>query len=229
MPGVPSLAHIELNVVGRIAPDEGFAGIQAQLTDASYIYSSLCKLAGGFAFFTWFAPSLLAGDFVLSVGGYHPAFAKPAHYPDVPRLSLTYQITENIFARGSAYFALTPTVLMAGAALDVRATIGSLEAWFKASVDFMIGWEPYHYEASLNVLVGARWTIFETELNAQLADLGPEFSGFARVHWTVFSFDVPFGGGVPPCAGLPSTGSVISSWKRMPIVRRIRNCFRSVS
>ncbi|MBV8907234.1 MAG: hypothetical protein JOZ22_26625 [Acidobacteriia bacterium] len=193
-PGVPSLAHIELNVLGRIAPDEGFAGIQAQLTDASYIYSGLCKLAGGFAFFTWFPPSPNAGDFVLSVGGYHPAFVKPSHYPDVPRLSLTYQITEDIFVKGSAYFALTPTVLMAGAALEARITLGSLQAWFLASIDFMIRWEPYYYEASLNVSIGARWWIFETELNAQLDIWGPEFSGVAHVNWTVFSFDVSFGG-----------------------------------
>lgn len=193
--GVPSLAHIELNIAGRFAPDEGFAGIQAQLTDASYVYSNLCKLSGGFAFFTWFAPSPLAGDFVLTAGGYHPAFRKPPQYPLVPRLGLRYQINENIFVKGSAYFALTPSVLMAGAALEARASIGSLEAWFKASLDFMICWEPYHYEASLNVAIGARWTIFQTELNAELEIWGPEFSGVARVHWTVFSVDIPFGGG----------------------------------
>ena len=192
VPNVPALARIELNIIGRLAPEEGFVGIQGQLTDNSYVYSNICKISGGFAFFSWFdGPH--KGDFVLSVGGYHPSFVKPPHYPDVPRIALTYQITEKIYIKGSAYFALTPSTLMAGAAVEAHAEIGSVEAWFSASIDFIISWEPYHYDARLHVTIGAKWWIFQTEASADVEIWGPPFTGRANVTWTIFSFTVEFG------------------------------------
>jgi hypothetical protein len=198
-PGVPALAHIELNLIGRIAPDEGFAIIQGQLTDNSYVYNSLVKLSGGFAFATWFAEppggSALgphAGDFVLTIGGYHPRFAKPDWYPTVPRLGITYQINENIYVKGTAYFALTPSMLMAGAALEAHAEIGAISATFKAAIDFLIGWEPYHYDASLSVSIQVHFG-FDFEVGADISIFGPPFSGIAHVHANVVSFTVKWG------------------------------------
>ncbi len=207
--GLPPLAHIELNLVGRIAPDEGYAIVQAQLTDNSFVYSNLVQLAGGFAFATWFgeppggSPAIgpHAGDFVLSVGGYHPQFNKPAWYPDVPRLTITYQVTENIYVKGTAYFALTPSMLMAGAALEASATVGPISATFRASIDFLIGWEPYHYDATVSVSIKVHFGK-DFELGADLHLFGPDFSGVAHVHGFGFSFtvkwgDAPAGGPTP--------------------------------
>ena len=61
------------------------------MTPASFLYAGLCRITGGFAFYLWFEGEH-EGDFVVSVGGYHPRFKKPDHYPVVPRLQLTYQI-----------------------------------------------------------------------------------------------------------------------------------------
>lgn len=194
-PGVqqlPSLAYIELNLLGRFSPDEGIVSIEGRLTDRSYIYSNLCHISGGFAFYTWFRFEH-AGDFVLTVGGYHPRFSKPAWYPDVPRMELRYQITDTIYVKGSAYFALTPSTFMAGGALEARFQSGSLEAWFLLTIDFLICWQPYHYDASLAVTIGARWKCFKTEAHASVEIWGPDFSGIAHVDWLIFSFNISFG------------------------------------
>ncbi len=199
LPDVPPLAHIELNLTGRIAPDEGFAVIRAQLTKNSFVYSNLVQLSGGFAFATWFAEppggnglGPHAGDFVLTVGGYHPRFVKPAWYPDVPRLGITYQVTDNILVKGTAYFALTPSVLMAGAALEATATVGPISAAFKAAVDFLIGWEPYHYDASITISIKIHF-IGDFEAGVDLRVFGPPFSGVAHVFLSSFSFTVSWG------------------------------------
>ena len=193
--GVPAMAHVELNLVGRIPLDGSFIKVAAQLTNRSYVYASLCKLSGGFAFSSWFAGEH-AGDFVLSVGGYspdfHPEVHKP-HYPVVPRLSLTYQVSDDIYVKGWGYFALTPSLFMAGAGLEAVAKIGAVSATFRLAIHFEIGWEPYHYKAGLSVYIGAKWKCFSTHASARLSIHGPEFGGHAHVEWTVFSFDVDFG------------------------------------
>jgi len=33
---------------------------------------------------------------VITLGGYHPAFQKPTHYPEVPRLGLNWNVTSHL-------------------------------------------------------------------------------------------------------------------------------------
>ncbi len=80
--------------------------VQAQLTDNSYIFSHDCQLTGGFAFFVWYPQ----GQFVLTLGGYNPAFAKPPQFPEVPRLGFNWSVGEFIVIKGGCYFALTEFV-----------------------------------------------------------------------------------------------------------------------
>ncbi|MGH9855297.1 MAG: DUF6603 domain-containing protein, partial [Blastocatellia bacterium] len=69
-PGVPPLSVVQMAVRASFIPDEGFLGVQAQLTSASYIFTRDCHLTGGFAFYSWFNGDH-SGDFVLTLGGYH--------------------------------------------------------------------------------------------------------------------------------------------------------------
>jgi hypothetical protein len=112
-----SLAYAELAIDVRILPNEGLIAVDAKLTQASYVLSKACQLTGGFAFYLWTAPNEFEGDFVVTLGGYHPNFKPPAHYPAVPRLGFNWVITSELNLKGEMYFALTPTCLMAGGLL----------------------------------------------------------------------------------------------------------------
>lgn len=79
------LAEIQVALRATYMPEEGVLKIDALLTPNSYILSRKCRLTGGFAFYSWFKGQH-AGDFVVTLGGYHPHFNVPAHYPIVPRL-----------------------------------------------------------------------------------------------------------------------------------------------
>ncbi len=193
---VPALARVQLDLLARIVVSEGFIGVEARLDPSSYVYSPLCHLSGGFAFYAW-SRGTRAGDFVLSVGGYHPDYDKPAHYPLVPRVELKYQVSPEVYLKGDAYFALTPSVMMAGGGLHAHAEIGSLVAWADFSADFWVAWEPFHYDARMHIGIGARWKCFHTTASADLHIWGPDFSGSAHVEWFVFSFDLEFGAGSP--------------------------------
>ncbi len=194
------LAVVEMALSARFAPDEGILSIKAQLTNASYLLSPNCHLTGGFAFCTWFHPNEHDGDFIITLGGYHPHFKVPAHYPKVPRLGFNWQVTDKLSIKGDAYFALCSHALMAGGHLEALYHDGALKAWFKAGADFLVAWKPYHYEASMYIDLGASYTFhfFGThhitiDVGADLELWGPKFAGKAKIHIWIITVTVHFG------------------------------------
>lgn len=198
--GVPPVAQVQLAIKASFLPAEGFIGVIAQLTPNSYILSQACHLTGGFAFYGWFAPNVHEGDFVLTLGGYHPLFKVPDHYPKVPRLILNWQVNSELYIKADAYFALTPSAIMAGGHLQATWNSGPLSAWFNAGADFLMSWKPYHYDISIYIDMGVSYTFhffgthhITVQLGADLHIWGPEFTGIAHIHLWIISFDVSFG------------------------------------
>ncbi|HEX9936613.1 MAG TPA: DUF6603 domain-containing protein [Longimicrobium sp.] len=202
-PATP-VAELQLALEASFRPDEGLLAVAAQLTRESYLLSRDCHLTGGFAFYCWFKGEH-AGDFVLTVGGYHPSFRVPAHYPTVPRLGFNWQVTGDLSVKGGMYFALTAHALMAGGELEAVWESGSLSAWFRAEANFLVAWQPYHYEAGISVNMGVSYTYWffgthhiSVDVGADLNVWGPDFSGTARVHLWIVSFTISFGADASP-------------------------------
>ena len=204
-PDVPTdpIAKAQLAIKADFRPLVGVLSVEARLTSESYILSRDCIITGGFASFFWFGKNEYSGDFVVSMGGYHPAFQKPDHYPVVPRLGLSWKIGSNLRISGELYFALTPSVLMAGGRLSAVYSQGNLNAWFIAYANFLISWLPFHYDITIGVTLGAsyridRWFIHRTFSIEALADLhlwGPEVQGNAHISWFIISFTISFSTG----------------------------------
>ena len=215
---VTPLAQIEIAWKATFNPDDGCLGIDARLTPNSYILSKDCHLSGGYAFYSWFSGPY-AGDFVQTLGGYHPKFNVPAHYPKVPRLAFDWRVSNSLTIQGDAYYALTGSALMAGGHLEVLFRDGGLRAWLKLGADFLIAWKPYHYDASIYVNVGASYTFdinllftrvrvtISVDVGAQLHLWGPDFSGTARIDLSVISFTIAFG------AGASQAPKPLETWK----------------
>lgn len=204
--GVPRpLMQAQLALSARILPEDGIISVEAQLTQNSFILDTNCHLIGGFAFYVWFGNNEHAGNFVVSLGGYHPNFNPPDYYPSVPRLGFNWIITSELSIKGGMYFALTPSCLMAGGAMEAVWKSGNLKAWFTMGAHFLVAWKPYHYEASLYVSFGVSYTfnidlLFTTitktisvSLGAGLDIWGPDFSGTAYIHLWIVSFSIDFG------------------------------------
>jgi hypothetical protein len=199
---IAPLARAQLALKITFAPADGFFGVEARLTSESYILSKDCHLKGGFAFYMWFAKEH-SGDFVITLGGYHPKFQidKPKHYPDVPRVGFSWNLGDYVNICGEMYFALTPSTLMAGGRLSVIFTLWNIKAYFIAKADFLICWKPFHYDIEVGVIVGASlhvsiWFVSFTisiELGTQLHIWGPDFTGRAYVSLWIISFEIAFG------------------------------------
>ncbi|MCM1121503.1 MAG: hypothetical protein NC416_02860 [Eubacterium sp.] len=199
-----------LNLRVVFCPDDGILRMEGAMSNDSYLFSKDARLTGGFAFYTWFRGEH-AGDFVLSVGGYHPKFQR-RHYPAVDRVGLNWMINSHLDIKGEAYFALMSNGLMAGGRLELNYHAGKLRAWCNAYADFLIQWKPFHYDIAIGVSVGASYRLdawfihhtFQIELGASLHLWGPEFSGMAHISWHIISFTIHFNSGnknAPPKLG----------------------------
>ena len=133
---------------------------------------------------------------MVSVGGYHPAFTKPDIYPTVPRLAMNFALGP-FRVTGQAYFALTPSMMMAGIRMSAVWSSGPIKAWLDVGLDFLISWAPFHYEASAFINIGCAVDLGLFTLNvsvgAGLNVWGPPFGGRVIVDLSVVSFTISFG------------------------------------
>ncbi|PTL81142.1 DUF6603 domain-containing protein [Vitiosangium sp. GDMCC 1.1324] len=183
---------VEIALQARFAPAEGLALIQGQLTSSSYILDPSCALTGGFAFATWFAGPH-AGDFVFTLGGYHPRFSAPQHYPRVPRLGFDWRVGSVLSLRGESYFALCGHAVMAGGSLEAKFESGAAWASFRMGADFLICWKPYCYDIQIYLHFKFGLGSLSASLGASLRIWGPEFGGYAKLKVFLFSVKVKFG------------------------------------
>ncbi|MGB8193389.1 MAG: DUF6603 domain-containing protein, partial [Chitinophagaceae bacterium] len=209
MSGPVTYAFIELQIEIIVDATQGEFALSAILSPNSYLLDPSCKLMGGFAFYMWFTPNKYTGDFVITLGGYHPSFDPPDWYPQVPRVGFTWSLDSTVSITGNAYFAMTPSAAMAGGMLSVTFQDGNLKAWFKAWADMLVYWNPFHFDVNIGLSVGASYRMdlwittvtLEIELGADLHLYGPRTGGSVTVHWWIISFTIDFG---EPPTGTPA-------------------------
>ncbi|WP_051825560.1 DUF6603 domain-containing protein [Kitasatospora aureofaciens] len=201
--GSRKYAQIEAALRAVLKPRQGELQFDAELTPNSFLLDPNCRLRGGVAFRSWFGPSPHAGDFVYTVGGYHPNFTAPDRYPRVPRLGFDWDLTGSVTISGSAYLAITPAAAMAGGALDVRFHSGVIRAWCTAKVDALIQWKPFYVDVGLQVRIGVSATVkilfvkvsITVEVGVALGIWGPPTGGQAKIKLWFISFTINFGKG----------------------------------
>jgi hypothetical protein len=195
-----AIVYVELAVLARFGTDSDVISVQAVLTTNSYVFDRNCKLTGGFAFFTWISGPH-EGDFVITLGGYHPRYPVPDYYPKVDRLGLNWKIGSIVTMTGEMYFALTPNAIMAGGLWQVVCDLSFLKASVTVYADVLISWAPFYYQIDGGITVRIEADIkilfinvhFKLSMGAEIHIWGPPFAGEIYVDWTIFSFTIPFG------------------------------------
>lgn len=204
--GAETYAYVEMMIRVVLQPTQGVFEATAILSRNSYVISPAAHLTGGFAFSLWFGKSPYAGQFVATLGGYHPAFTPLDHYPRVPRLGFNWAVSDVVGIKGDAYFAVTTSCAMAGGGLEVLFDDGGLRAWFTAQADFLVSWRPFLYQATIAVSIGVSYQLsilgchktITATAGANVDLHGPPTSGVARVNLVVVSFTVRFGSDSAP-------------------------------
>jgi hypothetical protein len=193
--------YIELQMAAMLVPSEGFFGVAGNLTANSFVLTKDCHITGGFAYYMWFGSHPQAGQFMMTAGGYHPAFKPPAHYPQVARLGYNWQVSDHVTIRGGSYFAITPAYGMAGTSLEVLFEAGDIKAWFTAQADMMVTWHPFSCTARVAVELGASVRVsllvchvtVTVSIGASLDLWGPPLGGRVEVYVVVVTLTIGFG------------------------------------
>jgi hypothetical protein len=194
-----ALVSIELGLVVRFSSKEGVLWIQAQLTDNSWLLHESVRLTGGFAFVTWYKGQY-AGQFVLTMGGFHPHFHRDG-YPEVPRLGFRWALGDSISIKGENYFALTSEAVMAGGRLEASAEFGPAWAHIIFGADGIVYFDPFRFELDIYAHISAGVTIdvwigeitISISIGAELHLEGPKFRGKATFSVGPVGITVPFG------------------------------------
>ncbi len=198
-------ARAEIGVRAVIKPKQGELAVEAALTPSSFLLDPNCRLRGGVALKAWYGASPHAGDLAFTVGGYHPNYQVPAHYPRATRVGFDWALGGNVTVSGNAYFALTPSAVMAGGGLDIRFHAGPVRAWCVAKTDLLIQWKPFFIDASLRISIGVSASVkilfvritITVQVGVSLQLWGPAFGGSAKVHLWFVSFTINFGASRP--------------------------------
>lgn len=219
---VPEVYRIKFAFSLQADFNSGFVIARGEITDGSYLIFKEVKLRGSFVFAMWFSESL-KGDFLFTIGGYHPNFNAPKHYPssgELYRLGFSL-LRGNLSAALQMYFALTPQAIMFGLigrlnyTLDLSKSvtidywIGSktftftigVEVEIKLEAHFVMFWKPFSYKADLELLFNVRlyadfWFFainINVNLNARLSIWGPDLEGIAYLSVAGYGFTVKFG------------------------------------
>ncbi|KAF8253308.1 hypothetical protein K440DRAFT_593079 [Wilcoxina mikolae CBS 423.85] len=200
--------YVELGIVGALDIAGGSLRVEAQLTQNSFILNPSCHLTGGFAICYWFQGSPYVGDWMFSVGGFHPSFLIPEHYSNPPRVGISWNLSDVLRIEGEAYFAVTPKVCMGGGRYSALFSAGPIEAHFEAWANFLVNFRPFFFMADIGVCVGVAFVLdigiitirIGAEISAMLFLQGPPFRGVVYVDLWVHNFSVSFGEdpGPPP-------------------------------
>jgi hypothetical protein len=196
-----SYIFIELQMEAVLKPTDGYFCAAASLTDNSFILTEDAHLTGDFSFNLWFGNNTNAGQFVITAGGYHPAFKPPSYYPEVQRLGFNWQITPETSITGNSYFAFTPSCGMAGNLMKLLYEHGSVKVWFITEGNFLTTWHPFSFVATLHIEVGVSKCInfllchktASASVGATLDLWGPPLGGRVRVHITLITITIQFG------------------------------------
>ncbi|NUZ08358.1 DUF6603 domain-containing protein [Piscinibacter koreensis] len=192
-----ALVSIEVALLVRFSSREGVLWVQGQLTDNSWLLYRDVKLTGGFAYVIWFKGEH-AGEFVFTLGGYHPDFRRNG-YPVVPRLGLRWSIGSAITIKSGTYFALTSEALMAGGDFEASAKIGPGWAELTFGAHGIVFFDPFSYDVKAYVRIRAGVTIdtwlfgvitISVSLGARIHVQGPDFR--ARVTFEVGPVELTF-------------------------------------
>lgn len=149
----PQEAILELNVafVGIIDFEEERLSFDAAIYNSRIL---TITLEGSMAFrISWGEQP----DFLVSIGGFHPAYTPPAHL-NLPQMK---RMTVNILSGNpsivlTAYFAVTTNTIQFGAAIDFSFKFSSFGAIGHFGFDVLIQFSPFHFEAQISARVAIK-------------------------------------------------------------------------
>jgi hypothetical protein len=194
-----AIVSLRMDMLGVIDFDAGRLSVDASLRESKILE---IVLTGDIALrMSWGREP----GFLLSAGGFHPAFQRPAGFPELRRIGACL-VRAGLTLRLETYLALTSNTFQIGAHLDVGYSGFGFEVHGTCGFDALVQFSPFHFQVDVDAAVSVSWHGFHLlAIRLHLGLSGPnpwhavgsaelELGWLPSVH---FGFDQTFGGTVP--------------------------------
>lgn len=190
LPADKPILVLNMDIAGSMNFGAGTVGLDAQIHDSTLFE---LELTGGMAFRARFKDQ---PGFLLSVGGFHPAFEPPADVGPLARMGMSMRLgeQENILITLRSYFALTSNTLQFGAGIDVSAQIMKFKIYGGAYFDALIVYRPFHFTAGMGAYFGVawrKWELLAVRVALTLDGPGP-WRARGEASFTIAGFELSF-------------------------------------
>jgi hypothetical protein len=136
------------------------------------------------------------GEFLLSIGGFHPQFTPPPGFPTLKRITIDMPSGIVSKLRLAAYLAVTSNSLQFGAALDVFIGVSGFGLSGHLGFDALLQLNPFHFEADISgsiALTAGGDDLMSVSLDATLTGPAPwNIAGKFKVHIVFFDVHISF-------------------------------------
>ncbi|MFI6959878.1 DUF6603 domain-containing protein [Nocardia sp. NPDC050408] len=216
-PALP-LIKLQITFFGQIDPSVPSLSFLASLTDSNIagipITGDMFVLVRGGA----------DADIVVSAGGFHPQFDRPAGVPALNRIAMTLASGPMLQLRCTAYIALTSNTLQFGAFAELVAEVAGCGLRGHLGFDVLIQFSPFHFIAEISAAIAVE------VLGETLVGIALDFSLEGPGHWRAagrgrvdlflfsasFDFDESWGGSIPAAPAAPNVGEILTAALRKP-------------
>ncbi|MBQ1089365.1 DUF6603 domain-containing protein [Streptomyces sp. B93] len=173
-PDVP-LVRLQASVLGRVEPAEPLVELLVSLS-GSWIVGLAVR--GEMYLLVRGGPQ---PEFVLSAGGFHPRYARPARVPALNRLQVDLAPGQGWGLRMEAYFAVTSNAVMFGGQVQLDATIAGCGVTGWLGMDALFVFDPV-FAFSVHVRAGVAVRAF----GRRLAGIALDFTLEGPAPWHAF-------------------------------------------
>lgn len=158
-------------------------------------------------------------QFVLTIGGFHPAYSPPRGVPPLARLGMDLSPDPLLDMRAQAYFAVTSNTIQFGARIDLVADLEVCGLRGFLGLDVLVQLDPFHFLAEISAGISVQVlgeTLVGIALDLSLAGPAPwHVHGRGRVDLFLFSasfeFDEQWGDPAPPPLTTPDVAAFLAA------------------
>jgi hypothetical protein len=207
LPQADELALVQLNLdaLGVIDFGAGSLSLDASLFDSRVVEFAI---TGDMALRIGWKQDT---EFLLSIGGFHPAFTPPAGFPTLNRLAISLSSGDNPRFSLAAYIAVTSNTLQFGAKAQLAVTAGPAGLSGMVSFDTLIHRNPFGLQIDFAALLTVTFEgqqLLGITVQGQISGPAPwRINGQAKISLLFISVSVSFsaqlGSGSPPPAPPP--------------------------
>ena len=184
------LGELHVDIFGDFNFAASYILIEGRLRDSNLVEVAL---TGGFAFMLDWGST---PQFLLSVGGYHPRYKKPARFPDVPRVTALIKKGEDIRLSCEFYQAITSNSFQIGLSAELVIKKGNVRVYGFLGFNALLQFDPFYFETDIRISVEVSYrgrSFFGIDLEFVLS--GPEpwrAQGYAKIKVLFFSLKIKF-------------------------------------